>query len=255
MESSFTPDSKLSFSLRMADVQRPGRAITRQSRQIYIPDYQDETTERVVVNRQRSSQSMLPRLLQLPDSFKGIVENPATFTIRIPWPQYQPSLPFHHDSSSVQPIPLRRMTPAITHRGGEDLGTSCNGSLSRRSVAKQKTLNQPTQEQCNSKPARNSRRNIGVKSPTRTKHEERKKEVLDVLTPILAGEGMNTASILLCYDRGHHCQIFPVKVPHSADKVAVWQQIRREWYEKRGSWRKMIPFFGVKEVSVVDVSS
>lgn len=46
-----------------------------------------------------------------------------------------------------------------------------------------------------------------------------------------------------------------VKAPDSANGVEVWTALHQAFYKQKRSWVRRIPFFSVKSVSVVDVSS
>lgn len=92
------------------------------------------------------------------------------------------------------------------------------------------------------------------KNQPKIKHEERRKEVLEILEPIFAREKMDVASVLLCWGRADHCQTVLVEIPHSAEGVTLWHEIQQTWHKEKGSRRRIIPFFGANEVSVVEVS-
>src|SRR5262245_13130156 len=81
-----------------------------------------------------------------------------------------------------------------------------------------------------------------------------KKEILRVLGPVLCGDDLDSSLVLLCWGKADFCHIIPVRVENSADEASVWQTIRRAWYGNRGYWRERLPFFSVKEVSIVEVS-
>lgn len=85
------------------------------------------------------------------------------------------------------------------------------------------------------------------------KHEKRKKDILKILEPIHSDGDLHSSSVLICWGKESRCQIFPVKVSHSADDVTFWKEIRRAWYAHRGGWRSCLPLFSIREVNIVEV--
>jgi hypothetical protein len=168
----------------------------------------------------------------------------------LPRPKYTSVLPFF----SIQPNPRPPST--------EDLAFSAMGQVyqdvglrRRNTSAHQTTEHTGTGDQSAwasagklPKISQKGRRKI-VNTP-KAKHEKRKKEILEILEPVLNSEDVHSSSILLCWGKRSYCQILPVKIAHSADDVAVWQEIRRAWYAHRGG---RLPFFGVTEVNIVEV--
>lgn len=70
------------------------------------------------------------------------------------------------------------------------------------------------------------------KSKIAAEHDRRKREILEILKPMLANENEQSVSIVLCW--GRQDQILPVKISHSADTVALWCEMRRAYYAQRG---------------------
>jgi hypothetical protein len=91
-------------------------------------------------------------------------------------------------------------------------------------------------------------------SAEEAKHEQRKAEILQVLEPMLANADRYPASVLLCWGEQDCCQILTIKTSDPTDSVALWHEIKWAWYARKGSWRRYIPLYGVRKVSVVDVS-
>lgn len=83
-------------------------------------------------------------------------------------------------------------------------------------------------------------------------HERRKSELGKALEPIL-GDAQGAASVTLCWGERHRCHIIPVNIADSGDEVAAWDKIQGEWYAYRGKWRRYLPFFGVRQVDIVEV--
>ncbi|KAI0841141.1 hypothetical protein F5Y06DRAFT_213949 [Hypoxylon sp. FL0890] len=82
----------------------------------------------------------------------------------------------------------------------------------------------------------------------------RKKELLTHLERILPPDGSDSSTILVCWGENNCCEIFPVQIALSADRPGTWKAIREAWYQRRGSWRKHIPMFGVRGVDMVKIS-
>jgi hypothetical protein len=85
----------------------------------------------------------------------------------------------------------------------------------------------------------------------RESHEGRKSDLGKALESML-GDGIS-ASVLLCWGEKHRCHIIPVNIANSTDEVAVWREIHQAWYSHRGQWRRYLPFFGVRQVDIVEV--
>lgn len=81
----------------------------------------------------------------------------------------------------------------------------------------------------------------------------RKREVREIIDPILNEDNTDSSYIFLCWGKNHQCHINSVKIQNSRDEVATWEEIRQAWYAYRGAWRKLMPFFGVRKVSIVEV--
>ncbi|KAI1776806.1 hypothetical protein F4818DRAFT_359959 [Hypoxylon cercidicola] len=81
-----------------------------------------------------------------------------------------------------------------------------------------------------------------------------KNEILEYLQPMLASDGRQACNILVCWGKDTRCDIFPVRVSPEADDTENWRAINEAWYQRRGSWRKYIPMFGVRAVEKVKIS-
>ncbi|PMD37950.1 hypothetical protein L207DRAFT_431552 [Hyaloscypha variabilis F] len=101
---------------------------------------------------------------------------------------------------------------------------------------------------------RRSGRKLNILDPRKASHERRKRELLEILEPVLGSDDSDSSSIFLCWGKDNRCHIAPVKIPNSADDVTIWQEIRRLWYAHRGDWRKRLNLFGVREVRIVEIS-
>lgn len=52
------------------------------------------------------------------------------------------------------------------------------------------------------------------------RHEKRKKEILEILAPVLGNEDVNSTFVLLCWGKPDRCQILSIEISQSADDVA-----------------------------------
>ena len=85
----------------------------------------------------------------------------------------------------------------------------------------------------------------------RISHINRKKEIEQILGPLLAESTNNV--LLLCWGDKDRCHIIPTSIPHEANEVNIWESIRAAWYARRGHWRTYIPLYGVQQVDIVEV--
>lgn len=239
----------------MNHVQRPARAVVRRSRQIQGCDYQELAIDSENFDRHDFDRDLLSKLFRNCSQPRGFFNIHATLTMGFPSPTHPSLLPLYYSSSVVSAFPARLVDTDITSHVRQPLGIPNRNGLLQQRVENQNGQSQPPQGSCTSRPSTRSRKRTNIRSPAKEKHERRRKEVLEVLNPILASEQMDSQWILLCWGKTDHCQMIPVKIPHSADDVAVWHEVQRVWYKQKGSWRRNIPFFGVKKVSAVDVRS
>ena len=86
-------------------------------------------------------------------------------------------------------------------------------------------------------------------------NNKRKEELLDILSPLdPQSDNFSSSTILLCWGEAENCRVIPTKIPHDADEEQQWQNIQDTWYSHRGEWRRrMLPFFGVKQVALAKV--
>lgn len=66
-------------------------------------------------------------------------------------------------------------------------------------------------------------------------------------------EVVETSLILLCWRKSDACYISVVKVASSDNETEIWQKIQGHWYERRGFWRKHVPFLKVQRLEMVEV--
>lgn len=139
--------------------------------------------------------------------------------------------------SKEQNIPLRPQPIHVRNRGRSRLlttdGTSdqvTEGSRRQRSISPWQPV---------------------VIDSRRISHVNRKKEIEQVLSPLLAESTNNV--LLLCWGDKDRCHIIPTSIRHEADEVNIWESIRAAWYARRGYWRRYIPLYGVQQVDIVEV--
>ncbi|KAL2820862.1 hypothetical protein BDW59DRAFT_181387 [Aspergillus cavernicola] len=84
------------------------------------------------------------------------------------------------------------------------------------------------------------------------RHNARKDELKKVLDPMFSADGSN--SVLVCWGKSSCCHITPIRVGDPDNEVPVWQELRQQWYSRRGKWRKYLPFYCVPEVDIIEVS-
>ncbi|QPH18210.1 hypothetical protein C2857_003205 [Epichloe festucae Fl1] len=87
-------------------------------------------------------------------------------------------------------------------------------------------------------------------------HETRTEELFAILKPIVDDENKRP-SILLCSGHKESCRIMPVYVSEDRveDRVAVWEEIRRAWFDARGTWRQRLArFLKIRQVAIVDIA-
>jgi hypothetical protein len=86
-------------------------------------------------------------------------------------------------------------------------------------------------------------------------HENRTKQLLEILTPILSPGNSEESCILLCWGKPAKCHVIPIMVPNSMNEKAMWQEISKVWDKSREWWRSLVPKFGVREVQFAEVRS
>ncbi len=91
---------------------------------------------------------------------------------------------------------------------------------------------------------------LSITDSRQTAHTHRKANLANILKPML---NKDASSIFICWGEKECCHIVPVIVADSADEVTAWREISRAFYAFKGSWRRYIPAFGVKQVDVVEV--
>lgn len=103
------------------------------------------------------------------------------------------------------------------------------------------------------KPSLVETRRYRPKFGLQSRHSKRKEDLMASIAPIVSEDNADSSHIFLCWGRSSQCEIAAVEIPNTADDVTIWQLIRQEWYANRGTWRRYIPFFNVRQIEVVRV--
>ena len=152
------------------------------------------------------------------------------------------------------PLPLFTRPHSLNdlRQNGHSNGQHSNfGNLTvQDSSASWKTRNTNTPHRRTSRPVRKHQR---WKDLPRAGHERQKANLMAQLHPIVQESNSDCSHLLLCWGRKNQCKILAIKIPNSADDVAIWQMIRQAWYRHRGRWRRCIPALDVQRVDVVKV--
>lgn len=91
---------------------------------------------------------------------------------------------------------------------------------------------------------------LSITDSRQTAHTHQKADLANILKLML---DKDASSIFICWGEKDCCHIVPVIVADFADKVTTWQQISQAFYVFKGSWRRYIPAFGVKQVDIGEV--
>lgn len=159
------------------------------------------------------------------------------------------SLPLHNSSRALPP------TNASSHRRAERVG----GPASRIGITPQSEASQPTEQDGQNLRTSDSESDFsvifGIRDFREVESNERKEELLDILSPLdPQSDNFKSSTILLCWGEAKNCCVIPAKIPHDADEEQQWQHIQDTWYSHRGEWRRrMLPFFGVKQIDLAKV--
>ncbi|RAQ70214.1 hypothetical protein COH21_013070, partial [Aspergillus flavus] len=143
--------------------------------------------------------------------------------------------------SGEQNVPLRPQPIHVRNRGPR-------GGRRSRLLTTDRTSDQFTEGSRRQRP--NSPWRRVVTDTGRISHINRKKEIEQILSPLLAESTNNV--LLLCWGDKDRCHIIPTSIRHEADEVNIWERIRAAWYARRGYWRRYIPLYGVQQVDIVE---
>lgn len=60
--------------------------------------------------------------------------------------------------------------------------------------------------------------------------------------------------VFLCWGNATSCRVQGVKhFQHNIDHVLFWKKLQTAWFQARGQWRRKIPWYGIRNVKLVDV--
>ncbi|KAH7371169.1 hypothetical protein BKA66DRAFT_470322 [Pyrenochaeta sp. MPI-SDFR-AT-0127] len=238
----------------MNNIKRPAQVVVRQPYETPDHDDEEQLTAGVLFSRHELNRHRFLTWIQQYSSIPIVIKFPTVRMLENSWPNHTSLLPVAKPALNRQlrtpykialntQIPIQQNTgilhqTEVLHEGAEDQDISNQGEQFCE-VKQSKSATKKEKEPVD----------IG-----QAKHEKRQKEVLEVLEPMLAGENPDSTSLLLCWGTPDVCEIHPVKISLSADEVDSWHKIQREYYARRGAWKKCIPFYCVKKVSVVEVS-
>lgn len=237
------------FPLEMSPVRYPERAIVKQSNQLQSPVCQNSTKHHDNLD-DRALRDLLFRKSQHRTKYQWFPDLYAIFFPSIPRSFHPYSLPLY----CIVPLPADPVNSVV-----DNTTTRCRQTLC---TPKQSTLSQSKIEdtggrriQQGSPTSRTTfRRRINIRPPAKEKQERRKKEILEILSPILPTEQIDSQRILLCWGKPDQCQITAVEIPLLAEGDTVWNLIKEAWYKQTKVWRRALSSFRVIRVSVVNVS-
>jgi hypothetical protein len=246
--------SDLFFFLEMENPQCPVQALVRQPRLTFEDEEQAQPVKFLLGSQQRPHPQSSAKLMQRYYTFFQYLEHLGNRIPRTPKQSLPSPLPSYHPPLNCEPFQLEDLIPKSRNRKLQPANLLHASGSSRERAGGSGTKDESTGIR-NRRPRTTARVLTGEwQDKKKVKQGRREDEILDILGPMLADETEQSASILLCWGKQDQCQVVPVKIPHSADALAQWHEIRRMWYAQRGMWRKYMPMYGVKEVSVVDVS-
>jgi hypothetical protein len=64
----------------------------------------------------------------------------------------------------------------------------------------------------------------------------------------------NEGSVFLCWGSATNCRVLSVKhFQRDMDHELFWKKLHHAWYQTRGEWRHKIPWYGIRDVKMVDI--
>ena len=227
----------------MDEIHAPPQAILRPSREIHDdPEQQLE----LVPCRSRGQPRLSNRELR---EYTSMLPLARFLTLLMSRPNYSIDLPLHNDQPLQCPLPVQKIL-----RNAQD-PTLENTGVRHRNVPRNDPDQMTQNPETGNQRAEAAEGDLGDTQldPRILSHESRKKELFKLLEPVLGSDNSDSSSVLLCWGKESRCHIVPVKIPDSADDVAIWQEIRRVWYTHRGGWRARLGLFSVRKVDIVNV--
>ncbi|PMD52179.1 uncharacterized protein K444DRAFT_709177 [Hyaloscypha bicolor E] len=235
----------------MDEIRAPAQAILRQPRKIYIDQEQQPQILPFRHHGQPRRREWEQR--EYPDPMWG-ARLLAIFKLEMPKPNYSHPLPLFNTqptqySLSMENIALNTLGPTL-----QNVRVRRRNTPAYQMIQGTGAMNQRAEAAGRDSGVTAKNRRLNILDPRKASHERRKRELLEILEPVLGSDDSDSSSIFLCWGKDNRCHIVPVKIPNSADDVTVWQEIRRVWYAHRGGWRKRLNLFGVREVGIVEIS-
>jgi hypothetical protein len=241
----------------MDEIHYPVQAVLKHPRRFRgASEHEDQLTEDAILNRHDPNQNFLSRSLQQYSLYSKFIGLPSILLLPNSQQAYEPTLPYHQRSTNIQPSPAREAATETVHQTHHNSGTPHpNGTMQQRpdqghaegqSIPTLHDRKTPAQSTSELSPYEKS---IGIE------HQKCKEEIQEVLKSMFSDDDSDSVWLLLCWGKPDRCRILPTRISHSVDDVEKWHKIREEWYEHRGGWRKLIPYFGVQEVSLAEVSA
>jgi hypothetical protein len=170
---------------------------------------------------------------------------------------HEPTLPLYHQRSTIaQPSLAIEAATDTMHQTHQNFGIRHrDGAVQQRSDEGDAEGQGAPTLHSRKKPARSTSESPPSENPFKTDHKRCQDEIQEVLESMFFEDSSDPVWLLLCWGKPDRCQILPTKIPHSADDIEKWHNIRKAWYEHRGGWRERIPYFGVQDVSLAEVST
>ncbi|VUC23939.1 unnamed protein product [Clonostachys rosea] len=64
----------------------------------------------------------------------------------------------------------------------------------------------------------------------------------------------NEGSVFLCWGSAANSRVLNVKhIQRNMDHELFWKRLNHTWYQARGEWRRKIPWYGIRDVKMVDI--
>ncbi|KAF5007593.1 hypothetical protein FDECE_6079 [Fusarium decemcellulare] len=208
------------------------------------PKYQDSRDDYDVESTQATAQAfrlMPPKLSALGSAY-----------LQIPRPIALPRLGFS---------PARRTQNTAGSSGGDTTTSSSSQACvieqadPRESRDDPDKLDDVSRNRFNSARPDTTRQTFGNTDPSlNQKHHHRIQEINDALLPLLGPENGESCVLLLCSGKPAKCHILPVILPISTvldtQSEPRWRIIREAWSGSSRGWRRHLPLYGVRKVSI-----
>ena len=153
--------------------------------------------------------------------------------------------------SLVRQLNIRQPLPRFTGSYSPNLHQDSHANGIVQSSSESRTALKP--DSSHRRPSPPVPRRQRATDPISARHQQQKEKLMTLLHPIFEESNSDCSHLFLCWGRKDQCKILAIRIPNSADDVAIWQLIRQAWYRHRGSWRKYIRVLDVQQVKVVKV--